>query len=207
MDEDRIHRQLAFLGRDLVAEWLEAGQRAEVPGGTELVRLGQYVRVLPVVLEGLVKVYTRPDERELLLYYIQPAESCVMSFNAVLHGARSRFLARTETDSQLLLLPAERVPGWLHAHPVFNRLFFDLYDQRYADLLDTIGHLLVGRLDQRLLEHLRRLVAVTGEHPVRRSHRELAGELGTAREVVTRTLHRLEADGSVRQEEGGIRLL
>lgn len=222
------YRALAFLGPELLEELRQAGEEVRLPANTELLRPGAYVRVLPLVLEGLVKVYTQPEDKELLLYYIQPRESCVMSFHAVLHQSPSAVLARTEQDTTALLLPAERVPEWLRQYPAFNRLFFDLYNQRYQDLLETIGQLLHGKLEHRLLTHLRRHAAVHGaavhgmeQHgqgkgskgaaqnppPIQRSHRALAGELGTAREVVTRTLHKLEADGKLRLDSDGIHLL
>ena len=208
MDYDaRIRKALAPLSNELIDAIQQEGVIKEVPFDTQILSIGQFVNVIPIVLEGLVKVYTRYEGRELLLYYIEPNQSCVMSFSAAIKNAPSRVLAKTEEASVILLLPSEKVAQWTHQFSDLNSLFFDQYNERYSELLDTIHHLVFDKLDVRLVSHLREKKEKTGDDLVRMSHREIANELGTAREVISRVLKKLEHEGKLEQLPQGIRLV
>lgn len=207
VDPSLLRLSLPYLPQELLAEFAREGELVSMPKGTVLLRQGQYVKVIPVVLEGLVRVSTLTEDRELLLYFIRPTESCVMSFSAILHHDTSRIQAETGEDSTLLLLPSSRIPAWTREHPSLNAIFFQQYNQRYHELIETIQQLLFNRLDHRILHYLHDLAGIHRSDLVHVTHREMAQHLGTAREVVTRTMKRLEAEGKVRQQEGAILLL
>ncbi|NER10397.1 CRP/FNR family transcriptional regulator, anaerobic regulatory protein [Muriicola jejuensis] len=198
---------LSFLSGELIDEIIKGSDLKEIPAGTEILREEQYVKVLPIVVEGLVKVYSRFEDRELLLYYIEPAQSCVMTFYASLQNTPSKVFAVTEEDSRILLIPVRYLPNWLKNYPEFNTLFYHQFNLRYTELLDTISHLLLDKMDKRLYDHLKRKMELTQGDAVRMSHSQIANELGTAREVVTRVLKKLEVDGKVVQEPDGIRII
>lgn len=204
MDFDR--KILSFLKPDLLDKILRESGIREIPKGTEILREQQYVKVLPIVINGLVKVYSRFEERELLLYYIEPAQSCVMTFYAALKNTPSKVFAITEEDSRLLLIPVHHLPGWLKEYPDFNELFYNQFNLRYSELLDTIGHLLLNKMDKRLFDHLKKKSELTNSNSVKMSHNQIANELGTAREVITRVLKKLESEGKVIQQAGEIRI-
>ncbi|MFN8351463.1 MAG: Crp/Fnr family transcriptional regulator [Flavobacteriales bacterium] len=207
-DEHRhVHQALAGLDHALVEAMLAAGRVVEVPAGMQLLREGAYVKELPLVVSGLLRVYMGHEDKELLLYFIQPRESCVMSFSALLERMPSRVNAVVEQPSTLLLLPETALREWLRAFPALNELFFHQYRERYADMLHTVEQVAFGDLPSRLLDHLQRLRTVNGTDLLDVRHARLAQELGSAREVITRTLRKLERDGRIRQEPGGIRLL
>lgn len=201
-----LNRSLPYLPPELLAEFARYGEEVEVAKGSILMRQGQYVKVIPVVLEGLVRVSTLTENRELLLYFIKPSESCVMSFSAILHNNASKIQAEAGEKSRLLLLPAERIPGWVREFPRLSMLFFEQYNTRYQELIDTIQQLLFNRLDHRILHYLEELASIRQTRIIGIRHRELAQHLGTAREVVTRTMKRLEAEGRIRQLDGAIEL-
>lgn len=202
-----IARYMQFFPGDLASEIAVHADLAEIPEGTQLLREGQYVKVLPIVLKGLVRVFTQVEDRELLLYYIQSSESCVMSFSAIITNNTSRINAITEEDSLLLLLPSEKMAGWVREYPGLNALFFQQYNLRYNELIDTIHQLLFNRLDQRLFGYLAEVARVKGTRTIHVKHREIAQHLGTAREVITRTMRKLEAEGKIRQTPAGIELV
>lgn len=204
MEFDR--KILSFLKPDLLDKILTESGIREIPKGTEILREQQYVKVLPIVINGLVKVYSRFEERELLLYYIEPAQSCVMTFYAALKNTPSKVFAVTEEDSRLLLIPVHHLPGWLKEYPDFNELFYNQFNLRYSELLDTIGHLLLNKMDKRLFDHLKKKSELTNSNSVKMSHNQIANELGTAREVITRVLKKLESEGKVIQQAGEIRI-
>ena len=198
--------KLSFLGPGAAAEIFPHAQLVTLPPNSELLREGQYVKVLPIVISGLVKVISRFDDRDLLLYYIQPNESCVMSFASGLNQEPSKVFAYTEEDSELLLLPTDKLPEWMKQFPTLNELFFQQYNLRYSEMLDTIHHLLFNKLDQRLLSYLREKSELRGENPLKITHKQIAHEIGTVREVVSRVMKRLESEGKVEQEGNTIRI-
>ena len=201
-----LPESLKNLGKLVLQELLEASSIVEIPNQTEILRVGQYVKVIPIVLEGLLKVCTQYEDRDLLLYYIRPSESCVMSFSSGMNQQASVVFARTEADSKLLLIPIEKAVKLGLSDPQMSALFFRQYNQRYSELLDTIHHLIHDKLDKRLEAFLVERSELTGKNPLEISHRQIATELGTAREVISRVIKKLENEGRVRQESGKIYL-
>lgn len=201
-----IEKKFYYLGKDLIHKILEASQIMTFPANTELVKEGQYIKVIPIVLNGLVKVSTKFEDKELLLYYIQPDQSCIMSFSSAIHNDKSKIVALTEVESTVLLIPSDKVSRWITEFPVINTLFYNQYDLRYAELIDSINHLIYYKLDQRILDYLTEKIKVTGNNPIKISHKEIANDLGTAREVVSRLVKKLENDKVLKQHHDNIEL-
>jgi CRP/FNR family transcriptional regulator len=207
IDSTEIKKYLPAFPEELLEEIAQYGVIKEIPDGTEILRENQYVKVIPIVLKGLVKVFTRYEEKELLLYYIGSTQSCIMSFSAGLSNTPSRIFAITEEPSVLLLLPTGKLNDWVKKFPAINDLFYQQYNLRYTEMLDTINSLLFGRMDQRLYNYLLEKSKLKGEKILSIRHKQVAAELGTAREVITRVLKRLEQEGKVRQLPEGIEIL
>lgn len=199
--------QLPLLDQALLEKILKESSIQKIEKGTEILRENQYVKVLPIVIEGLVKVYSRFEEKELLLYYIEPKQSCVMTFYAALQNTPSKVFASVEEDSRLILLPVDHIPFWLKEYPDLNQLFFQQFNLRYTELLDTIGHLLLDKMDKRLYEHLSKKINLSQQKTIKMSHQQIANELGTAREVISRVMKKLETDGKVKQSGEGIQII
>ncbi len=206
LDLAEIKPFLPDFSQELLQVIATEGSVMDVPAGMEILKEGQYVRMIPIVLQGLVKVFTRVEEKELLLYYIGSTQSCIMSFSAGLSQSPSRIFAISEEPSMLLLLPAEKINKWIREFPALNDLFFRQYNLRYTEMLDTINSLLFGRMDQRLYQYLQEKSRLKGEKILDLRHKQIAAELGTAREVVTRVLKKLEQEGKIRQTEAGIEI-
>ncbi len=187
------------LSTELAAEIIDKSTIVEIPGKTEVMRIGQYVKAVPIVTSGLVKVFTRNEDKELLLYYIQPGESCIMTIDACLKNQPSKVYATTEKKSEVLLMTSDNVFRWLKDYPELNSLFFMQYNTRYNELIDMINQLLFDKMDARILEYLKSQVKLTGKNPLKISHRQIATDLGTAREVVSRVMKKLENERKVNQ--------
>ncbi|MGB3149264.1 MAG: Crp/Fnr family transcriptional regulator [Maribacter sp.] len=195
---------LSFLKPQLRQSILENSTLQTFSKGTEILKQEQYVHILPIVLEGLVKVHSRFNEKELLLYYIEPAQSCVMTFYAALQHTPSQVYATVEETARILLLPVEHLHHWIKDYPDFNTLFYQQYNLRYLELLHTIGYLLNDKMDKRLYDYLNKKAQLMGNSPIKMSHNLLADELGTAREVITRVLKKLENNKKIKQQPDGI---
>lgn len=202
-----VKNQLSFLSSQLVDEIVKLGSLQHVKEGTKILQEDQFIKILPIVVKGLINVSIRFDGRELLLYYIGPAQSCVMSFSAALANKPSKVFAVAEEDSSLLLLPVEKLQQWMIDYPDLNQLFYRQYDLRYTELLNTIQQLFVNKMDQRLLDYLKNKSEATGHVTLKLSHGQIATEMGTAREVVSRVMKKLEIEGKVAQGPTGIKLL
>ncbi|OJJ22460.1 Crp/Fnr family transcriptional regulator [marine bacterium AO1-C] len=203
---DKITEKLAHLNPKFVNEIAQHASTLQVPQGSEILREGQYVKVIPVVLEGLIKVFTRYEDKELLLYYIQPKESCIMSFSANMNNEPSKVFAIAEEDSEVLLLPGQKLQEWQQQYTDVHQLFFQQYNLRYAELLSTIQHLLFDKMDKRVYDYLKEKVRLTEKNPIKLTHRKIADELGTAREVISRMMKKLENEGKVSQNQEGIKV-
>jgi len=201
-----ISELLTHFEPNLSKEIQESAITQVIPTDTQILREGQYVKVIPFVINGLIKVFTRYEDRELLLYYIRPKESCIMSFAASLKNEPSQVFAYTEEETTALLLPVDKVSQWTQQFPDINSLFFQQYNLRYIELLDTIHHVLFQKMDQRVYNYLKEKAAVTKQVILNISHRQMANELGTAREVVSRVLKKLENEGKLTQDSEGIKL-
>jgi CRP/FNR family transcriptional regulator, anaerobic regulatory protein len=172
--------------------------------GTELLKQGQYIQAIPIVTKGLIKVFTRTEEKELLLYYIQPGESCIMSFDAAMRQGSSEVFAVTEEDTELLPIPVAELENWMRDIPLLQRFFYQLYHQRYHDLIHTIQQLMYERLDTRLVHYLKQRQELAGQPELHMTHQQIANELATSREVVSRLLKKLEREGKLKLSPGTV---
>ena len=130
-----------------------------------------------------------------------------MSFAASLRNEPSKVFALTEEDTTALLLRVDKVSKWTKQFPDINKLFFQQYNLRYSELLNTIHHLLFDKMDKRLHDYLLEKVSLTNKNPLKISHRQIANDLGTVREVISRVIKKLENEGELKQHTSSIEIL
>lgn len=203
---EKLNEKLPFLSKEIIDEFKQYATVKDFPKGTQILREEQYVKVLPIVLKGVVKVFSNFGEKELLLYYIEASQSCVMTFSAAMSNSPSRIFATTEENAKILLLPTKNISGWLKRFPEFNQLFYNQYDLRYTELLSTIQYILVDKIDVRLYKYLEQKATVTHQEYLKTTHSQIATELGTAREVISRALKKLELQEKIIQNTHGIKI-
>jgi CRP/FNR family transcriptional regulator, anaerobic regulatory protein len=194
-------------GQELISKILEGSDIKEFPQNTELVREGQYIKVVPIVLQGLIEVFIRRENKELLLYYIKPGESCIMTFLACFKSEKSKIFAITQEKTTVILIPSDKLSRWIYEYPNINKLFYQQLDMRYTELIEAIHHLLYDKLDKRLLDYLKEKISITGKNPIKISHKEIANDLGTAREVISRLIKKLENQNKVKQHHDSIEII
>lgn len=207
MDKEIIKEQLKFLPELAREELSQVSLFKNLPKNTLLLKIGDEVDYIPLLMSGLIKVYTAKNDKELLLYYIQNHQSCIMSFSAALVGEPSKIYAETFEESSVLLIPKKALKKMLYEIPQLNLLFFDLFNIRYADLLDTIQQLVFENMEMRLLEYLNNQSKIFTNDHVQMSHRQIANDLGTAREVITRTIKKLEIERKIAINQQGIKVI
>jgi CRP/FNR family transcriptional regulator len=158
-----------------------------------------YIRAIPIVINGSIRVM-RTDEqgREILLYYIKPGESCIMSFLGGIHEDTSKVRAVAEEETEILFIPVEKVNELIKEFPEFLDYIFNLYHKRFEELLEVVNAVAFKKMDERLLNFIKKKSDLTKSHTLYVTHEQLANELGTARVVVSRLLKQMEEEGLVK---------
>lgn len=166
------------------------------------------IRSIPIVMKGMIKVIrTEEDGREILLYYIQAGESCIMSFLGGMHNEKSIVKAEVEEDAEILFLPVDKVSLFIKEYPEWLDYIFRLYHKRFEELLDIINAIAFKKVDERLLNLLTKKAEISQSKTIIITHEQLANELGTARVVVSRLLKQLEDTGKLKLGRNKIILL
>lgn len=172
-----------------------------------IVEQGKFIRSLPIVLSGNIKVFSNEDSIQFLLYYISSGESCIYSFAHIFNNEPAEFSAIAELDSELLLLPINKVNQWLKKYPSFSSLVLSDYQRHYKDLLNTTKQITCYNLDKRLLDYLTNKAQIEKSNILTISHQEIADDLGTSREVISRLLKKLKVNNQVIQIGRKIKIL
>ena len=118
----------------------------------------------------------------------------------------SRIYAVAEEDSEVLLIPVSVMHDWLIRFPAINKVFYQEYDKRFSDVMNMVNEAVFHKLDKIILSYIKQQIFLTGNHPIKLTHREIATNLGTSREVVSRVLKKIENEGEIFQSKEGIRI-
>ena len=171
---------------------------------TTLLNEGDFIREIPLLVEGTIKV-RKTDEsgREILLYHIHPGESCILSITASLNERSSTAEAITETPSKIILISASKVRTWMDRYKTWRTFVMRLYYSRLTELLTLVDSIAFKHIDIRLMEKLQEKSA-DGSGEIYITHQQLANELGTAREVISRLLKQLEKENKIKILRGKI---
>ncbi|MDO4692528.1 MAG: Crp/Fnr family transcriptional regulator [Porphyromonadaceae bacterium] len=193
---------------ELVAKLYEHSILKTYEAGSVILNEHAHIRSIPIVIKGVMKVIrTEDDGREILLYYIKAGESCIMSFLGGLHNETSKVKVEIEDDAEILFLPVDKVSLFIKEHPEWLDYIFRSYHKRFEELLETINAIAFKKVDERLLNLLRKKVELLGSSTLSITHEQLASELGTARAVVSRLLKQLEEGGVVQLGRNKITLV
>ncbi|HRW98416.1 MAG TPA: Crp/Fnr family transcriptional regulator [Cyclobacteriaceae bacterium] len=186
------------ISKPLLDSLLKEGTVKVLKPNTVIIDENDYIRNVPIVLSGSIKVFKVDEEgREILLYYIKPGESCVMSFLGAMCNGTSKIRAVVEEESKVLILPVTKATELIRSNPAWLEFIFQLYNTRFEELLEVVNAVVFQNMDDRLWELLRKKVALTKSNEITTTHQQLADELGTAREVVSRLLKQLEKKNKI----------
>lgn len=184
--------------RELLKEMTEEGQLRNLEPGDQLIAAGQNIREIPIVTKGLLKV-TREDDshKELLLYYVGDNEGCALTFTCCMQIFPSEVSHIAETEVEVLTLPMYKMDEWMAKYPSWKSFVMTTMRERYQKLLQTIDQLVFQKLDERLIAFLKEKSKATNSTLINLSHEQIATEMASTREVISRLLKKLEQDGRV----------
>lgn len=194
--------------KELLDEMETKGILVSVKAGTVILDVGQTVRTMPILLSGSIKV-SRTDEegREILLYYVNPNESCAMTFTCCMQQHASEIRAVAEEDVEMLAIPVSVMDEWMTKYPSWKSFVMRSVQNRFHELLKTIDQVAFQKLDERLVTYLKEKSRTTGSTLINLSHEQIANELATSRVVISRLLKKLETDKKLLLYRNQIKLL
>ncbi|MDP4684804.1 MAG: Crp/Fnr family transcriptional regulator [Crocinitomicaceae bacterium] len=177
---------------------LEVGYIKSFLDGEIILNENAYIKAIPIVISGSVKVMrTDEDGREILLYYIKAGESCIMSFLGGMHQDTSKIKAVAEGNAEILFIPMDKIGGLLKDFPEWLDYIFKLYHKRFEELLEVVNAVAFKKMDERLLNFIQKKCELTDSKILNITHEQIANELGTARVVISRLLKQMEDENLV----------
>ena len=177
----------------LVHELEARGRFMEISSGEHLIEIGGYVKFMPLVISGAIKVM-REDEHgdEIFLYYLLPGQTCAMTLNCCMANQPSEITAIAVEDTTCIAIPVELMDDWLRNHKSWQNFVLTTYSARFHELLSTIDSIAFLQLDERLIKYLREQSEVKGDKVLNTTHQQIAYDLNSSREVISRLLKQLE---------------
>lgn len=169
---------------------------------------GKYIRMMPIILNGTIKVYRLDDEgHEILLYYLSSSESCSMAYSCCIEAKKSEVKAIAEDDVELIAIPHVKLDEWLCVYPSWKNYIMRSFNERFIELLKSIESIAFHKLDERLIAYLKEKQRLSGSSVIKASHNLIADELFTSRVVISRLLKQLENSKKIILYRNEIKLL
>lgn len=193
---------------ELLAEIESYGQLKTAHDEDVILNYGDIVRNMPLVLSGSIKVLRQNDQgQELLLYFINPLESCAMTFTCCMQQFPSEIKAVAEGDVEFISLPVRLMDEWLVKYPTWKSFVMKTIRTRFTELLNTLDQVAFMKMDERLENYLRTRSEKSGSRVINVSHEEIAQDLASSRVVISRLLKKMENDGRLLLYRNQIKLL
>jgi len=190
---------------ELLQEMLKVGSLKEVKSGGIIIDIGDYVKQMPLLLEGAIKILREDkDGDELLLYFLERGDTCAMTLSCCLGQTKSEIRAVAEKDTSMVMIPIEKMEEWTSRFKSWRNFVFESYHSRLTEMLDTIDTIAFLHMDERLMKYLQDKAKINKTEQIQVTHQEIAYDLHTSRVVVSRLLKKLELDGKIGLQRNSI---
>lgn len=185
----------------------EAVQRS-FNAGDIIMRTGQYIKSTVLVLEGRIKIYREnQDGGEFLMYYLQPGQACAVSMICAIQSGTSEIMAMAEEDSEVLMIPVHLMDDMMNQYKSWYQFVIQTYRGRFDELLSVVDNIAFRNMDERLEFYIKRYVEKAGKQNLEISHQQIADDLNSSREVISRLLKKMEQRGLVKLYRNMIELI
>ncbi|MBX3056997.1 MAG: Crp/Fnr family transcriptional regulator [Anaerolineae bacterium] len=206
---NRIAHALPVLHRadpQLVREFMQAAFLARIPANHDVFAEGGQIEAIALLLSGVVRVYKiGVTGREITLYRFGLGESCVLTANAILSQQTFPAIATVEQEAEAVMIPAAVFRDWVGRYDLWREFVFDLFSQRLTRVMDVVDDVLFRRMDARVARFLLERGQAQQSIPI--THQEIAAELGSSREVISRILEDFAGQGLISPGRGRIELV
>ncbi|SNB43076.1 putative transcriptional regulatory protein, Crp/Fnr family [Flavobacterium psychrophilum] len=176
--------------------------------GDVVMRTGQYIKNTILVLSGSIKIYREDaDGGEFFMYYLQPGQACAISMICATKNEQSQIMAKVVEDTELVMVPLTLMNKWMMEHRSWYEFVIDTYRSRFEEVLEVVNSIAFKAMDERLEFYLKRHKDTCGCLNLKLSHQEIATDLNTSREVISRLLKKLEQRGVLKLKRNHIEFL
>lgn len=192
----------------LIDEIDQTGTYKKVHEGHKLMEIGDYVKSMPLLVSGVIKVLREDDDGdELLLYFLEHGDTCAMTLTCCMGHTKSEIRAIAETNTQLIMVPVQKMEEWLAKYSSWRNFVLQSYHNRLNEMLETIDSIAFLKMDERLLKYLKDKARVTHDNMIATTHQQIAYELHTSRVVISRLLKKLEKLGKIKLYRNQIKMM
>lgn len=206
---NRIALSLSILQRadsSFIREFQQTAFFAHIPAGHDVFLEGDRVEAIALLISGVVRVYKIGETgREITLYRFGNGSSCILTANAILNQKTFPAIATIEQDAEAVMIPADAFRDWVRRYDLWREFVFELLSQRLSTVMAIVDEVAFRRMDRRVASLL--LNRAKTQNPLRITHQEIAAELGSSREVISRLLEDFVSDGSIRSGRGTVEIL
>lgn len=192
----------------LINEIVQVGTFKEIPEGYKMLEIGDYVKSMPLLVSGVIKVLREDnDGDELLLYYLEKGETCSMTMTCCLGHKKSEIRAIAETDAKLIMVPIAKMEEWTAKYKSWRNFVLESYNNRINELLATVDSIAFYQMDERLIQYLIEKARVNNNNIIKNTHQEIAYDLHTSRVVISRLLKKLEQLGKIELHRNYLKII
>jgi len=193
MTTSDLQQLFPTLEKSLLEELVTHGTVKKVTAGDILLHVGQTIRSIMLILDGIVKLYREDEEgKEFFIYHLDAGQACSLSMVCAAKHETSEILAKALTDSTILIIPLEFMEKWMIKYKSWYQFVITSYRNRFQELLKTIDAIAFNSMDERLEFYLKNQVNKMGRN-LKITHQEIANDLNSSREVISRLLKKMEA--------------
>ena len=179
-------------------EIAEVGKVMHFDEGEVIMDFGSYIKLIPLILKGSIKVLRENEEgHEIFLYFLEAGQTCSASFNCCMMHKKSIIRTVAEEPTTLIGIPVKYMDAWMTRYQSWKNFIMLSYEARFDELLQTIDTIAFQQMDQRLIAYLEKKKQVTQSSTLQATHQEIATDLHASREAISRLLKKLEKDGKV----------
>ena len=192
----------------LIEEIAQVSKILDFKEGDVLIDFGDYIKKMPLLLQGAIKISREDfDEGELLLYFIEKGDTCAMTMACCMGATKSEIRAVAETDGTVVMIPVEKMEEWLGKYKSWRNFVFTSYNNRLKEMLSAIDNLAFMNMGERLLNYIYEKAKINKTNQILNTHQEIAYDLHTSRVVISRWLKVLENEGKIRLNRASIEVL
>jgi len=208
MDSAGLHQVFPSFENELLTALEENSQQKTFLVDEPLMRTGQYFKSTLLILSGLVKVYREDNQgNEFFMYYLQPGEACALSMVCATKSETSQVMAKAVKETEVLSIPLKYMDEWMSRYKSWYHFVLENYRSRFEELLVTIDHVAFRAMDERLEFYLKKHRQTLKIDTIEISHQQIADELNSSREVISRLLKKMEQLGKLKLHRNAIELI
>lgn len=192
----------------LVEEIASTAQLVEFHEGDILIDIGKYIKTMPLLISGAIRIMREDfDAGELLLYFLEKGDTCAMTLACCMGYTKSEIRAVAENDGLVAMIPIGKMEEWLGRYKSWRAFVFESYNNRLQEMLTAIDSIAFLKMDERLYNYLMEKSKINGSKTITQTHQEIANDLNSSRVVVSRLLKALENEGRIRLNRNNILLI